>query len=158
MKNLAFLFLLPVFITGTYAQIFTLNADIRPRFEYRHGYGNLFPDEADPAAFMIQRSRLNLNYSTKKLEFVVSAQDVSTWGDTQQLAVGNGNNSFSFFQAWAALKLSSFWTVKLGRQTISYDDQRIFGEVDWTMQGRFHDALLLKYKKNSFSDGFGRCL
>ena len=40
--------------------------------------------------------------------------------------------------------------MKLGRQTISYDDQRILGEVDWAMQGRFHDAAMIQYSKNKF--------
>ena len=33
------------------AQTFTADADIRPRFEYRHGFNSLFPDNADPAAY-----------------------------------------------------------------------------------------------------------
>ncbi len=44
------------------AQTFNIDADIRARFEYRHGYNNLFPDNADPAAFVNQRTRLNFGY------------------------------------------------------------------------------------------------
>ncbi|MCM4155964.1 alginate export family protein [Gramella sp. AN32] len=152
-----FLVFLSTFLcaTGVYAQTFSLDADIRPRSEYRHGYGNLFPNEAKPAAFVVQRSRLNLGYTAEKLEIMISLQDVRTWGDTRQLLAGDPNNSFSLFQAWAELKLSNNWATKLGRQVISYDDQRIFGEVDWTMQGRFHDALLLKYQKDGFRMDIG---
>lgn len=148
------LLILP-FSMGAYAQTFSVDADLRPRFEYRHGYGNLFPDEAEPAAFVVQRSRLNLKYSAEKFKIMISLQDVSTWGDTRQLAATDANNSFSLFQAWAKLKLSDNWTAKLGRQVISYEDQRIFGGVDWAMQGRFHDALLLKYRKSDFSMDLG---
>lgn len=151
MKNLKtylFLFLIPGL--GASGQTLTLDADLRPRFEYRHGYGNLFTDGAEPAAFVSQRSRLNLGYTAEKLKILISLQDVSTWGDTRQLAATDSNNSFSLFQAWARLSVSENLAFKLGRQVISYDDQRILGEVDWAMQGRFHDALLFKYQKDDF--------
>lgn len=74
------------------AQEFTLDADIRPRFEYRHGFGSLFPDEGNPAAFVTQRSRLNLRFKDEKLSLYLSFQDVSTWGDTQQLSSSDNNN------------------------------------------------------------------
>ncbi len=134
----------------TNAQKFTLDADIRPRFEYRHGFGSLFPDEAKPAAFVTQRSRLNFNYQSEKLQSFISIQDISTWGDTRQILPQDGNDSFMLFQAWAQLQLNGTWAVKLGRQVIAYDDQRIFGGLDWAMQGRFHDALLLKYQSPDF--------
>lgn len=130
------------------AQSFSLDADIRPRFEYRHGFGNLLPDKAKPSAFVIQRSRLNFSYGDPKLKIYISVQDISTWGDSQQLALSDGNNSFSLFQAWLNYSFTENWSLKLGRQAISYDDQRVLGEVDWAMQGRFHDAAMLKYSKN----------
>ncbi|TMU56139.1 alginate export family protein [Flagellimonas algicola] len=133
----------------------TLEADLRARFEYRHGFNNLFPDNADPAAFVTQRSRLNLGYRNEMLRLYISVQDVSTWGDTRQLQIGDDNNSFGLFQAWGQLYLDENWSIKAGRQAISYDDQRIFGEVDWTMQGRFHDAALLKYEKDDWKVDLG---
>lgn len=36
---------------------FSLTADVRSRFEYRHGFSTLFPDDADPAAFVNQRTK-----------------------------------------------------------------------------------------------------
>ncbi len=146
--------LFAVLFTNTYAQL-KIDADIRPRFEYRHGFGNLFPDDAEPAAFVVQRSRLNFNYKLDKLTMMLSVQDVSVWGDTRQIDPTDSNNSFSLFQAWVDYKINENWSTKLGRQVISYDDQRIFGGLDWAMQGRFHDAALLKYKKESFKADMG---
>ena len=137
------------------AQTLKLGADIRPRFEYRHGFNNLFPDNADPAAFVGQRSRLNFEYISPKLKMMISVQDVSTWGDTRQILPTDQNNSFALFQAWMELALSENWSTKLGRQVIAYDDQRIFGGLDWALQGRFHDAALVKYKKDKFKMDFG---
>lgn len=131
------------------SQSLSIDADIRPRFEYRHGFGSLLPEGANPAAFVTQRSRLNVSYTDTKLKVHFSIQDVSTWGDTRQLAINDENNSFSLFQAWLSYAFTENWSMKLGRQALSYDDQRILGEVDWTMQGRFHDAAMLTYSKNS---------
>lgn len=150
LKNNFLLVILLILSLKLSAQEFSLDADIRPRFEYRHGFGSLFPDDAKPAAFVTQRSRLNFNYKSEKLQTFISVQDVSTWGDTRQILPQDGNDSFSLFQAWAQLQLGGPWAVKLGRQVISYDDQRIFGGLDWAMQGRFHDALLLKYETPNF--------
>jgi hypothetical protein len=36
----------------------------------------------------------------------------------------------------------------VGRQEISYDDQRIFGAVGWAQQARSHDAAILKFTLN----------
>ncbi|WP_026777588.1 alginate export family protein [Polaribacter sp. Hel_I_88] len=143
-----------LFALNTFSQ-FQVDADVRARFEYRHGFGNLFPDNTDPAAFVTQRTRLNVNYKLEKLTVLMSFQDVSTWGDTKQLAIGDNNNSFSMFQGWVQYAFAPTWAVKLGRQVISYDNQRIFGGLDWAMQGRFHDAALLKYKNKNFIADFG---
>lgn len=150
-RILSTLFLMISLSVPCIAQTLDLDADVRSRFEYRHGYGNLFPDGAKPATFVTQRSRLNTGYFSDNLRVMLCIQDVSTWGDTRQLDPSDTNHSLSLFQAWAEIGLLEKFSVKLGRQVISYDDQRIFGEVDWAMQGRFHDALLLKYKNDSFS-------
>ncbi len=143
-----------LFFININAQL-TIDADLRSRFEYRHGFNNLFPDDADPAAFVTQRSRLNIGYKQEKLKLFISIQDVSTWGDTRQILISDGNDSFSLFQAWGQIFLDENWSLKAGRQVISYDDQRIFGELDWAMQGRFHDAALIKYENETLKADIG---
>ncbi|HBC04625.1 MAG TPA: hypothetical protein DC015_10640, partial [Aequorivita sp.] len=85
-----FLFLLILSFTKGFSQ-FTIDAELRPRFEYRHGYKTLFPDNADPATFVSQRTRLNFGYKTEKLHFYLSPQDVRVWGDVPQLNVADEN-------------------------------------------------------------------
>ncbi|WP_299765122.1 alginate export family protein [uncultured Dokdonia sp.] len=141
-------------VVSTYGQL-TIDADIRPRFEYRHGFGNLFPDNGEPGVFVQQRTRLNISYGLEKLQLMVSVQDVSIWGDTPQISPIDGNDSFSLFQAWVAYQIDSKWSTKLGRQVLSYDDQRILGGLDWAMQGRSHDVALIKYKNETFKTDIG---
>lgn len=144
-----------VFFQLISAQTFNVDAYIRQRAEYSHGFRSLIPDGADPAFFVAQRTRLNIGYKANKLKAMVSVQDVSTWGDNKQVALTDDNDSFSLAQAWVELSFRDGWSAKLGRQPIIYDNQRVFGGANWSMQGRFHDAALLKYKKDSFIGDLG---
>ncbi|THD66472.1 hypothetical protein E7Z59_11770 [Robertkochia marina] len=138
------------FSTSLFSQEFKADIDFRDRFEFRHGFNNLFPDGADPAAFVRQRARLNLDFISEHVDLKFAIQDISTWGDTRQILPQDENNSLMLFQAWARIKFNPNWSLKLGRQVISYDDQRILGGLDWAMQGRFHDAALARYQKDGF--------
>ncbi|XRE44979.1 hypothetical protein ACIVBQ_003183 [Tenacibaculum discolor] len=139
--------------TTTFAQL-TIDAELRPRAEYRHGFKTLFPDNANPALFVSQRTRLNTTYKTEKLNFYVSFQDVRVWGDVPQLNTAD-NSGLSVHQAWGKILLDPNFSVKLGRQEVIYDDSRIFGNVGWAQQARSHDMAMLKYKKDSFKFDVG---
>lgn len=139
--------------TTTFAQL-TIDAELRPRAEYRHGFKTLFPDNANPALFVSQRTRLNTTYKTEKLNFYVSFQDVRVWGDVPQLNTAD-NSGLSVHQAWGEILLDPNFSVKLGRQEVIYDDSRIFGNVGWAQQARSHDMAMLKYKKDSFKFDVG---
>ncbi len=152
MKNklkLTILLLLVLVFEGK-AQELSIDADIRARAEYLHGFGNPIPGGSDAGVFIQQRSRLKFGYTAEKFAAHVSFQDVSVWGDTPQIAAGDNNNSLSLAEAWVDLKFGKGWSTKLGRQALVYDDQRVLGGLDWAMQGRFHDAILLKYAKEGF--------
>ncbi|HDZ05469.1 hypothetical protein LCGC14_0071190 [marine sediment metagenome] len=129
---------------------FTLDGQFRPRTEYRHGFGSIIPDAADAGFAISTRARLNAKYETEAYQFYLSIQDVMVWGENRQILPDDQNDSFAVFEAWADISLGKGWSTKLGRQVISYDDQRIFGGLDWAQQGRNHDAGLLKYKKDKF--------
>ena len=133
---------------------FTLDAEFRPRTEYRSGFGNLIAEGADAGFGTSTRARLNAGFKTETYKVYISLQDIMVWGENRQILPYDANNSFAVFQAWAELDLGSGWSTKLGRQVLSYDDQRILGGLDWAQQGRNHDAALLKYKKNKFALDF----
>ena len=148
------LLILSIFtLTNTYAQLI-LDAEVRPRFEYRHGFKTLFPDDVSAATFVSQRTRLNAGYKMKKLNFYLSFQDVRVWGDVPQLNTSD-KNGLSVHQAWGEILFIPEVSSKLGRQEIFYDDQRIMGNVGWAQQARSHDAAIMKYQKNSFKAHLG---
>lgn len=145
--------ILSLVATLTYSQL-KIDAEIRPRAEYRHGFKTLFPDNANAALFTSQRTRLNFAHSIEKLNFYISIQDVRVWGDVPQLN-SSDNNGLSLHQAWAEILLDANYSLKLGRQEVIYDDSRIFGNVGWAQQARSHDLALFRYKKGSFKADLG---
>ncbi|MDT0606428.1 alginate export family protein [Croceitalea rosinachiae] len=129
---------------------FTLDGQFRPRAEYRNGFQTLIPDAADPGFAINTRARLNAGFTAETFKVYLSIQDLLVWGENPQIIPVDSNNSFAIFEAWAELQLGSGWSTKLGRQVLSYDDQRFFGGLDWAQQGRNHDLAMIKYKKDSF--------
>ena len=147
MKILLTILCLGVVMTS-YAQEFEISVELRPRFEYRHGYKTLIPDDVDAATFISQRTRLNFNYGSETLNVFVSFQNVRVWGDVPTTSLED-NNGIALHEAWAELVFNPKLAVKLGRQEINYDDHRIFGNVGWAQQARSHDAIVTTYQPNT---------
>jgi hypothetical protein len=134
------------FIAGDMlAQEVKISAELRPRYEMRHGYKTLIPDDMKAANFVSQRTRLNAFYGNESFKFYLSLQDVRVWGDVPQLNTSDVNGT-SIHEAWGEAKICDRFSIKVGRQEIVYDDHRMFGNVGWTQQGRSHDAAVIKYK------------
>ena len=133
---------------------FTLNAQLRTRTEYRDGQAAPLPKGADPAFFTSQRTRLNFGYNTYRLRFGLTVQDVRVWGQdvsTINRTTTQDNNGVMLYEAWAEIGITDttykkgILSLKIGRQEMIFDDQRLIGNLDWLQQGRRHDAAILKY-------------
>lgn len=142
-RKAGLLLVLALLTTASFAQSVIVSGQLRPRFEYRHGYKTLSHKDADAAMFTSQRTRINLKYTDKKFRAGFSVQNIMVWGDVLQLNQADVNGA-SIHEAWGEMILSDKFSVKVGRQEIVYDDHRIFGSVDWAQQGRSHDAAILK--------------
>ncbi len=129
----------------TLAQVsYSINGQYMNRVEYRHGYSTLDTAGQDAAFFISQRARIMSSVKFEKGEIFVSIQDIRTWGSTANLPIDNAG-LLSVHEAWVALQLNKKLNLKMGRQEIAYDEDRIFGSLDWAMQARRHDAALLKF-------------
>lgn len=123
-----------------------LNVQLRPRAEFRNGVFTPLLTTQDPASFISQRNRIGLNYQRgNKISLGVQIQSVNVWGKDPQ--VQQSANEINLYQAWAELYLHQNMQLKIGRQILSYDDERILGALDWNNSGRKHDAALIKYQK-----------
>jgi len=134
---LAFALLLPAFAMAQ----FKLTAEVRPRTEFRNGFKTPTSDGFDPAFFTEQRSRLYVDFKDDKYALRFSLQDVRIWGEVPQIFKEDAGTSF-LSEAWGQYFVSKTFSVKAGRQIISYDNQRFLGGLEWAQQGRRHDALL----------------
>jgi Alginate export len=144
-----FVFLLMCFSAFESRAQFSLSGQLLPRPEYRNGYRSLTPADQEPSFFIGQRTRLIFGYDAKKFRIGVTLQDVRNWGGTSQL--NTTDPYLSVHEAWAELLFGKYFSLKMGRQELNYDDERIFGPVDWTLQARSHDIAILKYQKGKFT-------
>src|SRR6056297_60065 len=158
MKNIIFVFLVLLFLSSTLKAQVSIDAELRPRTELRHGYKQL-PVEDNKAAFFIsQRSRLNLQYVQEKYRMGFSIQDVRVWGDEDlysSTGVKGNNSSLDLYQAWLWLKLGTNSFVKIGRQPWSYDNQRLLSGRNWGQHGLAYDGVLFGYQKDNFKFDLG---
>ncbi len=145
MKKLIFILLISI-STVVSAQQFDLSAELRPRYENRHGFSTLIDKDADGTNFVSQRTRLNFDYKQEKIRLRVILQNIRVWGDVGTMA--SDDKATALHEAWAEAILSDKVSFKLGRQEIVYDDHRIFGNVGWAQQARSHDAFLFKFTPN----------
>ena len=131
---------------------FSISAQLRFGSEIRDGsYRPLYKNEK-PAAFINNRVRLNLDYSYKDILLLrISPQQVGVWGQASMImGVENSGNRIALYETWAQLKLAPDWKLKLGRQVIALDDERVFGEYDWAQGALIHDAISVHYDKNKY--------
>jgi hypothetical protein len=154
LKKIA-LSLIALISANGFAQEFSSDVQIRPRYEYTNGFGTLLTPTTEHTSFIGNRTRINFNFNDAKLKIKLSLQNVHTWGDAATTTV-TSKNGMAAFEAWAEYNLTEKWSAKLGRQPLSYDNQRVMGGLDWANQGRSFDAALIKFKgaKSQFDLGF----
>ncbi|MBX2921225.1 MAG: alginate export family protein [Chitinophagaceae bacterium] len=150
-----------IFLTCNFANAqFSLSAQLRTRTELRDGQGTPLPKDADPAFFTSQRTRLTAVYSTYRLKFGLTVQDVRVWGQDVSTINRNStqdNNGLLLHEAWAEIGLTDTsskvyaLSLKLGRQELIYDDQRLIGNLDWLQQARRHDAAILQFNTSQWA-------
>ena len=122
---------------------FSIDAELLTRGEIRQGG---LPDSEDDnnnrAQFILERTRLGLDYERTFLKAHITGQHSAVWGQA-------GKGSFNLYEAWAQLTSPKGFFAKIGRQVLSYDDERIIGSNDWAMAALSHDMLKLGYENNS---------
>lgn len=122
---------------------FSIDINLRPRFEYRNGYSYPRLETDKPSAFISNRARIGANFDNGFLSARIAAQDISVWGQKRQN--DNDGARTTMHEAWAQMRHDGFF-AKIGRQSLSYDDGRILSESSWTPTGIWHDAVKLGYE------------
>ena len=142
----------------------TVTGQIRPRTELRDGQGTLLKEGDDSALFTSQRTRLNVGYTGYRFKVFMALQDVRVWGQDQSSinrTTTEANNGILLHEAWTEIILNDTvskiqnMSLKIGRQEIAYDDQKVLGGLDWLQQARRHDAVVFKYANKGWTFDLG---
>ena len=121
---------------------FSLDAQLVTRGELRAG--GFKADSLDKyrrTQFVLGKYRVTADYKRSWLEVKLSPQFAGIWGQ--------GGANISLYEGWANIQAKNGLFVKIGRQELEYDDERIIGNDDWTMTAPTHDVLKLGYDGES---------
>ena len=105
------------------SQTVVIDGEIRPRTEYRDGYTKPILTTNDPGIFTSQRTRLGLTFTSGILTTQITLQDARVFG---QFSNTSTDATTGIYEAWAEMLLIPGGSLKLGRQIIKYDDNRLF--------------------------------
>ena len=134
------------------AQTVVIDGEIRPRVEERDGFTKPSLEANDPGVSAIQRTRLGLTFTSGLLNTQITLQDSRTFGQNPN---ASSDATTGIFEAWAEMVLVPGGTLKVGRQTLTYDDKRLFSASTWSNTGTSHDMALFKYCLNDFQGHIG---
>ncbi len=152
MRKVGLFFLLSA--TGTlsvWGQKVTIDAEIRPRVEYRQGFSKPLADTLQAAAVTLQRTRLGFAYESNMLDAKVTLQDARVFGETDT----KSPFSIGLYEAWAEVLLLPGTSLKLGRQGVQFEDGRLFSLSPWSNTGNAHDLGQLKLNISGFESQIG---
>ena len=121
------------------AQDVDFAGQVRPRVEFRSPEG-FSTDLA--TVFTSMRTRLSLSAALPRdVTAFVQVQDVRLWGEEASTVDGSAE-SIDFHQAWVELGSPAEGTaLRVGRQELSYGEQRLIGALDWVQQARSFDGV-----------------
>jgi len=141
--------------TNVFAQL-TIGTEIRPRAEVRAGYKELYKKTDNPNEIATQRTRLNVGYKSDKIKTFVSLQNVSIWGEqskntsTFRTATAADTGSVTnIFESWAELNLCKYSALRVGRQSLLIEDERLLTSGGWGQAGQSLDGVLYHYDNDS---------
>ncbi len=143
MKKITFTLLAVLVVGMVSAKTFTVNAHLRNRTEHRNGYRMLRSENNNGHLLVSQQTRVGLNYSDTIISFRFSLQDARVWGQNWN---NMSQNNIHLHEAWIAYNLNPSLNLKIGRQVLNYDDQRLIAPRNFSLTTNTYDAALLTYK------------
>lgn len=124
----------------------SISLQLRYRFEYRDNFDfNGHRDDKD--GFQLLRTRLNVDLTpVEHLRAFVQLQDARMW-DSKFTNEAGFEDSLDLRQGFVEIRglpIDAF-SLRVGRQELSYGDQRLIGAFDWSNVAQSFDAVKLTY-------------
>ena len=119
---------------------------VRPRFEFRE------PVAQGYDSFTSMRVRAQVKASLERdVGVLIQVQDVRLWGEEANTLGDFRADNFDLHQGFVELKKiwDTPWSMRLGRQEVSFGGQRLIGAVGWTQQGRAFDGMRLTLRREA---------
>lgn len=127
---------------------------VRARYESKSGFavpgvtGAVdFSDATPDNNYWLLREKIHAGWKPCAwVQLYAEARDSSSWND--QRTPEPEEDSFDLHQAFIGLGSAKKFpiTAKIGRQELSYGDERLIGAFDWNNLGRVFDAAKLRYE------------
>ncbi len=142
------------FLDGKVVFDFQLFARFEARdnnFDFNSNVDSLTDD-----SWLLQRTRLGLKLAPLDwLAFYVQAQDTREFDSDRPDVIGalgaEGNDAADIRQAYVEIGNPKKLSLKVGRQILSYGDQRLVGPLEWANPTRTFDAVKLRYVDPGFT-------
>ena len=123
-----------------------LGAELRGRFE---GYTGLDYSPGSDDAYYLHRLRFRTVLLPRPwLRFSFQLQDARA-GGRRQPAPASAANPFDLYETYVEIggQNSNRWTLRTGRQGLSFGAERVIGYSDWSNVSRLFDAVRLSYQR-----------
>jgi hypothetical protein len=121
-------------------------------FDFNSGVNSLTDD-----SWLLQRARVGMLIKpTPWLSFYAQGQDVREIGSDRPNVIGQlgaeGDDTFDLLEGWIMLgQPTDGLSFKVGRQKLSYGDQRLVGPLEWLNPSRTFDAAKFRFAAQSWS-------
>lgn len=136
----------------------TVDVQEKMRFEGRENnfdFNNAINGPQD-ATWLLNRFRLGLGLQmTDWLKIYVQGQDIREFGGSRPNIPGvlgaEGDDYFDILKAYVQIgDIKKGFSSTIGRQFLSYGDQRLVGPLEWLNQARTFDAVKLRYASSKW--------
>lgn len=130
----------------TAAQQVRLGGQVRPRYESRDAGGQ--PRDA----FTTTRVRADLTAALDRgIGAFIQVQGVRLWGEQASTVADARTADFGLHQGYVELTTgaSSSISARVGRQELSFAEERLMGALDWSQQARAFDGVRVSVRGSS---------
>ncbi len=125
---------------------FNISGEFKMRGEYRDGYASLRDSSKTPYADIVGRARLLFDYKHEKFTTRFSLYDAWVFGQNYYSSDTITKNTVNIYEAWFKYNFTTSFAMKAGRMEVVYDDERLFGALNWSMWGATHDIVIAQYE------------
>lgn len=136
------MWIIPVLLLITETPTLDAHLQVRPRAEKSFA-GNINGVAGNPNWRISQRTRGMLGLSLGDVSSRLVLQDVRDWASETGSAADFTADGLDAHEGWLQYGKETF--VRVGRQEIGFDEERLLGATNWAQQGRSFDGVRLTW-------------